>query len=156
MPEKSALTSIHQMGDSTEQALTRADPSALDTFAGKIFVRWDPEANVTGFGPAAYFIEFLKTNGLWERWVEDCPLHYTSPNAPPKQDILGTVMLSVLAGHKRYAHITTVRSDTVLPQLLGMKRVAAKTPCGAHSSTATRKRGPTGPANTWLRRMSHC
>jgi hypothetical protein len=36
---------------------------------------------VTGFGPAAYFIEFLKTNGLWESWVQDCPLHYTSPNA---------------------------------------------------------------------------
>ena len=98
----------------------------MDTFAGKVFIRWDPDANVTGFGPVAYFIEFLKTNGLWERWVEDCPLHYTSPNAPPKQDILGTVMLSVLAGHKRYAHITTVRSDSVLPQLLGMKRVRSE------------------------------
>jgi Transposase DDE domain group 1 len=103
-----------------------SEPSAVDTFGGKVFVRWDPDANVTGFGPAAYFIEFLKANGLWERWVEDCPLHYTSPNAPPKQDILGTVMLSVLAGHKRYAHITTVRSDNVLPQLLGMKRVRSE------------------------------
>ena len=102
------------------------EPSAVDTFGGKVFVRWDPDANVTGFGPAAYFIEFLKTNGLWERWVEDCPLSYTSPNAPPKQDILGTVMLSVLAGHKRYAPITTVRSDNVLPQLLGMKRVRSE------------------------------
>jgi hypothetical protein len=73
-----------------------------------------------------HFIEFLKTNGLWERWVEDCPLSYTSPNAPPKQDMLGTVMLSVLAGHKRYAHITTVRSDNVLPQLLGMNRVRSE------------------------------
>jgi hypothetical protein len=126
MPEKSALPCIHPAGESTQQALTGADPSALDTFAGKVFIRWDPEANVTGFGPAAYFIEFLKTNGLWERWVEDCPLHYTSPNAPPKADILGTVMLSVLAGHKRYAHITTVRSDTVLPQLLGMERVRSE------------------------------
>src|SRR5438270_780403 len=115
MPEKSALTSIHPAGEATAQALTASEPAALDTFAGKVFIRWDPDANVTGFGPAAYFIEFLKTNGLWERWVEDCPLHYTSPNAPPKQDILGTVMLSVLAGHKRYAHITTVRSDNVLP-----------------------------------------
>ncbi|MGH9628397.1 MAG: hypothetical protein ACRD7E_08685 [Bryobacteraceae bacterium] len=91
-----------------------------------MFVRWDPDANITGFDPAAYFIEFLKTNGLWVQWVEDCPLSYTSPNAPPKQDIPGTVMLSVLAGHKRYAHITTVRSDSVLPQLLGMKRVRSK------------------------------
>jgi hypothetical protein len=126
MSETSALTSIHPAGEATEQALRASEPAALDTFAGKVFIRWDPDANVTGFGPAANFIEFLKTNSLWERWVEDCPLHYTSPNAPPKQDLLGTVMLSVLAGHKRYAHITTVRSDNVLPELLGMKRVRSE------------------------------
>jgi hypothetical protein len=101
-------------------------PSALDTFGGKIFIRWDPDANVTGFGPAAYFVDFLKTNGLWEGWVQECPLNYRSTNAPPKQDILGTVMLSVLAGHKRYAHISTLRSDNVLPQLLGMERVRSE------------------------------
>lgn len=126
MPEEPATTSTHLAGEGGEQALVEREPSAVDTFGGKVFIRWDPEANVTGFGPAAYFIEFLKTNGLWERWVEDCPLNYSSPNAPPKQDILGTVMLSVLAGHKRYAHITTVRSDNVLPQLLGMKRVRSE------------------------------
>ena len=92
MPEESALTSIHPAGEGAEEALTISEPTALDTFGGKVFIRWDPAANVTGFGPAAYFIEFLKTNGLWERWVADCPLHYTSPNAPPKQDILGTVI----------------------------------------------------------------
>jgi len=109
-----------------KQELTKSEPSAVDTFGGKAFIRWDPDASVTGFGPAAYFIDFLKTNGLWEGWVEDCPLHDKSPNAPPKEDILGTVMLSVLAGHKRYAHITTVGSDSVLPQLLGMKRVRSE------------------------------
>ena len=126
MLEKSATTSVHPSGEAANEALTTVAPGAVDTFGGKVFVRWDPEASVTGFGPAAYFIEFLKTNGLWESWVQDCPLHYTSPNAPPREDILGTVMLSVLAGHKRYAHITTVRSDNVLPQLLGMKRVRSE------------------------------
>lgn len=126
MREQDAAPSVHPSGEATEQALTVSGPSAVDTFGGKVFIRWDPEASVTGFGPVAYFIEFLKTNGLWERWRQDCPLHYTSPNAPAKQDILGTVMLSVLAGHKRYAHITTVRSDNVLPQLLGMKRVRSE------------------------------
>jgi hypothetical protein len=33
--------------------------------------------------------------------VADCPLHYTSPNAPKKRDVLGTAMLAMLAGHKR-------------------------------------------------------
>jgi Transposase DDE domain group 1 len=143
MPENARTTSVHPAGEATKQALTVSQPTAVDTFAGKVFVRWDPDANVTGFGPAAYFIEFLKTNGLWEGWVEDCPLSYTSPNAPPKQDILGTVMLSVLAGHKRYAHITTVRSDNVLPQLLGMKRV--------RSEDAVRRAFQHGEEEPWTR-----
>jgi hypothetical protein len=126
MPKDSALLSVHQTGEAGEEVLAEKGPSAVDTFGGRIFVRWDPDAHVTGFGPAAYFIEFLKTNGLWESWVRNCPLQYKSANAPPKQDILGTVMLSVLAGHKRYAHITTVGSDSVLPQLLSMKRVRSE------------------------------
>src|SRR3954447_14630685 len=100
MPKDAALLSVHQTGEAGEEILAEKGASAVDTFGGKVFVRWDPDANVTAFGPAAYFIEFLKTNGLWESWVRDCPLQYKSANAPPKQDILGTVMLSVLAGHK--------------------------------------------------------
>ena len=50
--------------------------------------------------------------------MADCPLAYTSPNAPEKRDVLGTTMFSVLAGHKRYAHITALRGDGVLPELL--------------------------------------
>lgn len=147
MSEEIAATSAHLSGEGAEQALTVSGPNAVDTFGGKVFVRWDPGASVTGFGPVAYFIEFLKTNGLWERWVQDCPLHYTSPNAPPKQDILGTGMLSVLAGHKRYAHITTVRSDSVLPQLLGMT--------GVGSEDAVRRafqQGQEEPYTIWTRR----
>src|SRR5881227_2403584 len=126
MPKNSAVRSVHQSGEAGEEGLIESGARAVDTFGGKVFVRWDPDAHVTGFGPVAYFLEFLKTNGLWQSWVQDCPLHYNSPNAPPKQDILGTVMLAVLAGHKRYAHITTIRSDSVLPQLLGMNRVRSE------------------------------
>lgn len=117
----------HPEGEAEELVLRGAEESsAVDTFGGKIFVRWDAEAAVTAFGPVSYFIDFLKTNGLWEQCVSDCPLSYTSPNAPPKEDILGTIFLAVLAGHKRYAHITTIRSDSVLPGLLGMKRVRSE------------------------------
>jgi len=42
-------------------------------------------------------------------WCRTSPLYLTNPNAPSKRDILGTVLLSVLAGHYRYAHITTLR-----------------------------------------------
>lgn len=73
---KPAATSPHLLGETLERALMTTEPSAVDMFGGKVFVRWDPNANVTSFGPAADFLEFLKTNGLWERWVEDCPLSY--------------------------------------------------------------------------------
>ena len=50
-------------------------------------------------------------------------MHLTSPNAPAKRDVLGTVRLSVLAGHWRYAHITALRADAVNAPLLGMTKV---------------------------------
>jgi hypothetical protein len=45
-------------------------------------------------------------------------LEYMSNNAPSKEKILGTILLSILAGHKRYAHMTSVRADKVLPASL--------------------------------------
>lgn len=73
-------------------------------------------------GGLAFFIEFLKVSGIWERFVEECPLKYVSPNAPSKSEILGTILLSVLSGHRRYSHITGMRGDDVLPQLLGIEK----------------------------------
>src|SRR5260370_20726487 len=71
--------------------------TSLDTFAGKIHVKWSPEATVSSLGLMPFFIEFLKTSGLFDKWVEDCPLHYTSANAPEKRNVLGTLLLSVVA-----------------------------------------------------------
>ncbi len=39
----------------------------------------------------------------------------TSPNAPSKAEVLGTWVISVLSGHKRYAHVTAIRCDGVNP-----------------------------------------
>jgi hypothetical protein len=81
---------------------------------------------VTPFGQMAYFIEFLNLTGLLDAWIADCPLTYLSPNAPTKRDLLGTWLLSILAGHKRYAHATSIRSDGVNPGLLGMGKVVSE------------------------------
>lgn len=129
MEDNQVCYSTHPQGEPEKRDGDRElieQGKAVETFGGKVFVRWDAEAAVTAFAPVAYFLEFLKANGLWQQWVEDCPLRYASPNAPPKADILGTILLSVLAGHKRYAHVTTIRSDGVLPGLLGMKRVRSE------------------------------
>ena len=100
--------------------------TSLDTFAGKIHVKWSPEATVSSLGLMPFFIEFLKTSGLFDQWVEDCPLHYTSGNAPAKRDVLGTLVLAALAGHWRYAHISAIRGDGINPALLGMSGVASE------------------------------
>jgi hypothetical protein len=64
----------------------------------------------------AFFAVFLKSAGVFDDWVGDCPLSNSSPNAPTNPDILGTWMLSVLAGHKLYAHVTALRGYGVSPQ----------------------------------------
>ena len=99
-----------------------------DTFAGRVHVEWEKGegAAMTPLGQLPFFIEYLKQGGLFDGWVAGCPLSLTSPNAPSKRDILGTVMLSVLAGHRRYAHITTLRCDPVNPPLLGMAKVVSE------------------------------
>jgi len=100
--------------------------NSLDTFAGKIHVKFAPEATVSSLGLMPFFIEFLKISGLFDKWVADCPLRYTSANAPEKRNVLGTLVLSVLAGHWRYAHINAIRNDGINPALLGMTAVASE------------------------------
>ena len=75
-------------------------------------------------GQLVFFTQFLKAGNLYEPWVADCPLRYTSPNAPLIADLLGTSFLSILAGHHRYAHVTALRHDTVNPPLLGMRQLS--------------------------------
>src|ERR1700724_4600879 len=111
---------------SGEQPSVEVRSAIADTFAGRVHVEWDSAAPVTPFGQLPFFIDYLKQAGLFDAWVADCPLSFTSPNAPRKRDLLGTVMLSVLAGHRRYAHITTLRCDPVNPPLLGMAKVVSE------------------------------
>jgi hypothetical protein len=98
----------------------------VQTAGGRIQVRWDKTAAATPYGQMVFFIEFLTTTGLWESWVEECPLEYRSPNGSSKKDILGTWLLSILSGHRRYSHVTTIRSDGVNPGLLGMEDVVSE------------------------------
>ena len=101
-------------------------PIPVDTYGGRIHVEWDEQAAVTPFGQLPFFIDFLKTADLFQPWVDDCPLEYRSNNAPMKIDVLGTLFLSILAGHRRYAHISSIRYDTVNPDLLGMHKVVSE------------------------------
>ena len=100
--------------------------TGVQTMAGRVQVRWDTKSAATPMGQLAYFIEFLTLTGLWARWLESCPLRYSSPNAPSKAEVLGTWLLSILSGHQRYAHVTAIRCDGVNPGLLEMKKVISE------------------------------
>ena len=89
-----------------EQPSVEESSATADTVAGRVHVEWDATAPVTPFGPLPFFIDFLERANLFDPWVADCSLCLTSPTAPRKRNPLGTVRLSVLAGHRRYAHVT--------------------------------------------------
>ena len=112
-----ALARVEEGGD---------QPQVVDTLGGRIHVRWDQDAAATPHGQLVFFAEFLAATGVFERWVSSCPLEYRSGNAPDKRDVLGTLMMGMLAGHRRYAHITALRGDAVAAQALGMNKVVSE------------------------------
>ena len=90
------------MGESSKSKktlLAHADEEAMavDTMGGRVHVRWDDKAQATPHGQIVFFAEFLAAAGVFDRWVQDCPLHYSSPNASRPRDVLGTLMLGILA-----------------------------------------------------------
>ena len=119
------------MGESAEPkktALAQASEDAMvvDTMGGRVHVRWDEAAQATPHGQIVFFAEFLATAGVFDRWVQGCPLHYGSPNASRPRDVLGTLMLGILAGSKRYAHIAGVRGDAVAAKALGLRGMVSE------------------------------
>ena len=102
------------------------DRLSVETFGGRVHVEWDPTSSVTPLGQLAFFIEFLKVGNLFEPWVDDCPLYFSSNNAPTKREVLGTLLLSILSGHRRYAHVTGIRNDGVNPGLLGIDKLVSE------------------------------
>ena len=108
-------------------ALQEVEQAAVEirvaTPGGRFHVRWDEGGSATALGQLPFFAEFLEVSGLFARWRDGCPMTYTSPNAPEVVDVLGTWLLSILDGQRRYAHVTGLRGDEVAPQILGMKKI---------------------------------
>ena len=121
----------HPLGDASinpqnPKSVSNNGELLVDTYGGMVHVEWDPNAAVTSLGQLPFFIEFLKLGGLFDSWVETCPLDMTSRNAPSTVNVLGTLLLSILSGHRRYAHVTSIRCDGVNPGLLGMTKIVSE------------------------------
>ena len=115
MDTKTLIKMGHPTGEcSSELAEVSGGAIPVDTYGGRVHVEWDSQAAVTPLGQLPFFIDFLKTADLYERWVEDCPLAYRSNNAPKKRDVLGTLFLSILSGQLQLMGWTRSRRVIVL------------------------------------------
>ncbi|MDO8788260.1 MAG: transposase [Sulfuritalea sp.] len=119
--EKNAL--VRAVGEAIAEQMREASDLRVSTPGGRFQVRWDKNGSASALGQLAFFAEFLEVPGLFERWVKSCPLAYTSGNTPEVADVLGTRLLSILDGQRRYAHVAGLRGDAVAPQLLGMTQI---------------------------------
>src|SRR6202167_1256176 len=147
---------VHPTGEQSTVALGGAaaapQPLVVDSFAGSVRVEWDHATAFTPLGQLPFFIDFLKTAGLFDSFVADSPLNYESPNASKTRDVLGTAMLSMLAGHKRYSHIAALRGDGVLPELLGMRKIVSEDSVRRAFAAIEEEAGA-----AWMRRhLGHC
>jgi Transposase DDE domain group 1 len=110
----------------TALAQASQEAVAVQTMGGRMHVRWDPTAQATPHGQIVYFAEFLATAGIFDNWVQACPLRYSSPNASAVRDVLGTLMLGILSGSRRYAHLAAIRGDQVAARALGLTKIVSE------------------------------
>jgi hypothetical protein len=112
----------------TDKLLNQGDSCKLLLNGGsKTFeVLWDAAAKVTPMGSLVFFAQYLQTGGIMNRLCADTPLAYTSNNASKERDILGTIILSVLNGQTRYAHINALRGDHVGAEVLGISKIVSE------------------------------
>lgn len=117
---EAAVTGYYGTNPSAPQGGGSLDIAA---FGGPLGIRWDEDAKATRWGGLSYFATFLKVSRMFDRLVEDAPFEYASPNAPKVRDVVGTMVLAILAGFRRYCHIERIRNDTACAGLLGMSKV---------------------------------
>jgi hypothetical protein len=121
--EQKALVAAVDTALQEQQRERAAEALRMATPGGRFHVRWDEGGSATALGQLVFFAEFLEVSGLFARWMDGCPMAYTSPNAPAVADVLGTWLLSILDGQRRYAHVTGLRGDAVASQILGMTKI---------------------------------
>ena len=97
----------------------------VTTPSGVIHCDKDNGTPITLHGFLPFFSQFIYSTGQFENLIDSCPLKYKSNNAPEVKDVLGTAMLSVLSGHTRYSHATSLYGDEVAADILGLNKIVS-------------------------------
>lgn len=126
MKAKPGLSEAHPQGEAPKATATTEPELLIDTPGGRYRAVFDDETPVSALGSLVFFAQFLRAGGRFDALCADAPLEYNSPNAPAVREVLGTLLLGILAGHWRYAHLTALRFDEVAPELLGLSRIVSE------------------------------
>jgi len=119
--------SRHPAGESETALVSVAEEElVIDTPGGRYRAIFDDNTPVSPLGPSVFFAQFLQAGGRFDALCQDAPLEYRSPNAPAGRDVVGTLVLGILAGHWRYAHLSALRFDAVAPGLLGLSELVSE------------------------------
>jgi hypothetical protein len=86
------------------------------------FILRETQRAVTPFGGFAVFVSFLSRIGLAEKVRHHMSVRWTSPNQVEPTGTFIALLISVLAGAKRFAHASVLRGDRTLHVLLGLDR----------------------------------
>lgn len=97
----------------------------VTTPSGVVHCDKDHGAPITLHGFLPHFTQYLHESGQYDELIKNCPLVYKSNNAPEVKDVLGTLMLSILSGHKRYCHAASLYGDGVAAELLGLNKIVS-------------------------------
>ena len=91
-------------------------------FSSQRVVLRETSRAVTPFGGVAVFVAFLKKLEFVDKVRQYMPFRFTSPNHIEPSVTLVAFLVSVLAGARRFAQTSLLRSDRALHALLGITR----------------------------------
>ena len=120
---------LHSFGENSTEGYWRGQVLMLSSGAGRIPGCLDDASSPIHphiLLKTLFFFQFLKAGGRWEQLMEHCPLNYSGNRGSGAHNVIGTVLLSVLSGHWRYAHINSVRGDAINPPLLDMQHTVSE------------------------------
>ncbi len=103
-----------------------AEQLIVDTPGGRFRAQFAPELPVSSLGALVFFTQYLCATGGFEALIADTPLGYSSNRAHRPRDVIGTLLLGILSGHYRYAHLAALRGDDIAPSLLGLKSIVSE------------------------------
>jgi hypothetical protein len=126
MESKTVVLAPHPGGELKTVPLEALPRWPVDTPGGRFYAEWETQAPVTREGQLMFFFQFLEAGARWSQLLADCPLSYVGNRGSGKLNVMGTLLLSILCGHWRYAHINSVRGDQVNAALLGMEKIVSE------------------------------